>query len=100
MNTYKIILLAIIITIISNQNLKVTTTKGDIQGLYDSNLNCSYFLGIPYAQPPINSLRWKPPKPIEKWSHPLSRQLLMDLNVTNYLRLVVLLRINLKTVFN
>jgi para-nitrobenzyl esterase len=26
------------------------------------------FLGIPYATPPIGELRWKPPKPVSKWS--------------------------------
>ncbi|KAJ3538855.1 hypothetical protein NM208_g5723 [Fusarium decemcellulare] len=26
------------------------------------------FLGIPYAAPPVKSLRWKPPQPVRKWN--------------------------------
>jgi len=29
------------------------------------------FLGIPYAEPPIGKLRFKPPKPVQKWNETL-----------------------------
>ena len=44
----------------------VTTVSGDVQGL-DNGSSCT-FLGIPFAAPPINSLRWKPPQPATAWA--------------------------------
>jgi para-nitrobenzyl esterase len=37
----------------------VNTTIGPIQGFTQGGIN--NFLGVPYAQPPIGALRWKPP---------------------------------------
>lgn len=37
----------------------IQTTVGPIQGFVQNGLN--NFLGIPYAQPPVGPLRWKPP---------------------------------------
>ena len=37
----------------------VSTINGNIQGV-DNGSSCT-FLGIPFAAPPIASLRWKPP---------------------------------------
>jgi para-nitrobenzyl esterase len=45
---------------------KVTTSKGTIQGIDDSGV--TIFKGIPFAQPPTGNLRWKPPKPPQKWN--------------------------------
>jgi hypothetical protein len=44
----------------------LTTPSGDIQG-QDLGPSCA-FLGIPYAVPPLNDLRWKPPQPSPPWS--------------------------------
>jgi len=44
----------------------VTTANGDVQGV-DNGSSCS-FLGIPFAAPPIGSLRWKPPQPAASWA--------------------------------
>lgn len=45
----------------------VTTSLGKIVGKRDGNVNT--FLGIPYAQPPIGRLRFRPPQPTRSW-HP------------------------------
>src|SRR5262245_11725899 len=39
----------------------VTTDKGDVQGAWDSIYGWWRYQGIPYAEPPLGSLRWKPP---------------------------------------
>ena len=44
----------------------VTTGNGDVQG--QTNGSSCAFLGIPYAAPPINALRWKPPQPAPAWA--------------------------------
>ena len=44
----------------------VTTVSGDVQGV-DLGLSCA-FLGIPFAAPPVGSLRWKPPQPATVWA--------------------------------
>jgi para-nitrobenzyl esterase len=38
---------------------------GRIQGISENNL--SIFRGIPFAAPPVGSLRWKAPQPVVKW---------------------------------
>ena len=43
----------------------VTTPSGSIQGV-DLGASCA-FLGIPFAAPPLGSLRWKPPQPAVPW---------------------------------
>ena len=43
--------------------LKVKTTSGQIHGATRSRGGAE-FLGIPYAEPPIGDLRWRPPVPI------------------------------------
>jgi para-nitrobenzyl esterase len=43
----------------------VSTTEGNAQGL-DRGGSCA-FLGIPFAAPPLGSLRWKAPQPAAPW---------------------------------
>ena len=48
----------------------IETNQGTVQGVVKTARNGDEyhaFLGIPYAQPPVNELRWKPPKPAPKW---------------------------------
>ncbi|CAF0973312.1 unnamed protein product [Rotaria sordida] len=53
---------------IANANKPVTvhTNYGDVEG-YETDL-ARVFYGIPYAQPPVDTLRWKRPVPIPKWA--------------------------------
>ena len=43
----------------------VTTDKGVVRGVVQNGLR--EFKGIPYATPPVGSLRWTPPLPAEPW---------------------------------
>jgi hypothetical protein len=46
----------------------VFTFVNDFIGFYDSNNTVRAFLGIPFASPPVNQLRWKPPVAPENWT--------------------------------
>ena len=45
--------------------LTVTLPAGKIQGAQCDNVGTSAFLSIPFAQPPVNQLRFAPPEPFE-----------------------------------
>ncbi|HAQ38219.1 MAG TPA: hypothetical protein DCQ58_06885 [Saprospirales bacterium] len=47
----------------------VSTQYGPVSG--HLNENVFEFLGIPYASPPINNFRWKPPTATPAWTSPL-----------------------------
>lgn len=47
----------------------VKTENGVIKGINDSGV--LIFKGIPFAQPPVNGLRWKAPKPVLNWQDTL-----------------------------
>jgi para-nitrobenzyl esterase len=44
---------------------QVKTLSGVVEGKNDGPVQA--FLGIPYAQPPVGDLRWKPPAPAASW---------------------------------
>lgn len=47
--------------------LTVSTTSGHVHGKIDPALpNVRQFLGIPYAQPPVDELRWKAPEALSQ----------------------------------
>ncbi|GAA5444366.1 para-nitrobenzyl esterase [Microbulbifer sp. NBRC 101763] len=48
----------------------IDTPAGPIVGKVDEATRTYKFLGIPYARPPINDLRWKAPEPMPNWSVP------------------------------
>ena len=45
---------------------QVKTAQGSLEGLRlgDSEV----YRGIPYAKPPVGSLRWRPPQSVDAWS--------------------------------
>ena len=45
-----------------------TTAEGPVEGVASNGV--TRFLGIPYASPPVGSLRWMPPQPVVKWTAP------------------------------
>lgn len=41
--------------------------NGTIEGNYDTQTGIQFYLGIPFAKPPVGDLRWKAPQPLENW---------------------------------
>jgi para-nitrobenzyl esterase len=52
----------------ADDQLTIKTDKGKIRGKMADDGQVRIFLGIPYAAPPIGTLRWKPPQPGLKWN--------------------------------
>lgn len=50
------------------QRITVETTRGPIQGR--SKEGVYLFAGVPYAEPPLENLRFKPPQPHAPWTEP------------------------------
>ena len=53
-------------------SIRVTTDKGQVEGVYTADQQVIAFKGIPYATPPVGELRWQPPQPAAKWKRVLS----------------------------
>jgi para-nitrobenzyl esterase len=47
--------------------MQVEIESGTIEGNFDTETNIKKFFGVPYAQPPVGELRWRPPQPVEAW---------------------------------
>ena len=47
---------------------RVTIDGGALAGRVDSASGSLVFEGIPYAAPPVDDLRWRPPRPVASWS--------------------------------
>lgn len=46
----------------------IRTTAGLVSGVASSDGRVVSFKGIPYAAPPVGTLRWREPQPVEPWS--------------------------------
>ncbi|GAB3261572.1 carboxylesterase/lipase family protein [Nocardioides dilutus] len=44
----------------------VETAAGPVRGLAHDGIES--WLGVPYAAPPVDDFRWRPPQPVEPWS--------------------------------
>jgi len=44
---------------------RVETANGIVEGITVNGVQA--FLGIPFAQPPVGDLRWRPPQPADSW---------------------------------
>jgi len=51
---------------VGNSSPIVQTGSGPVQGFVSNGV--AEFLGIPYAAPPVGSLRWMPPQPPQPWA--------------------------------
>ena len=49
----------------SNQ---VAIESGTVEGVADNGVLA--FKGIPFAEPPVGALRWRPPQPVTPWPGP------------------------------
>jgi para-nitrobenzyl esterase len=50
-----------------SERVVVETTHGTLRG-YGPTDDTWQWLGIPYAEPPVGQLRWKPPQTLEPWT--------------------------------
>jgi len=48
--------------------IQVKIENGKIEGIYDTKTGLQYYLGIPFAKPPVGNLRWKAPQSPDNWS--------------------------------
>ena len=73
---YKTILLAWIACLVFNDVIAQTNnyfpvqakvSNGVIEGNYDSKTGMQFYLGVPFAKPPVGTLRWKAPQPLDNW---------------------------------
>ncbi|MFL6575885.1 MAG: carboxylesterase family protein, partial [Povalibacter sp.] len=46
---------------------QIKTATGTIEGIANERSHTNTFLGVPFAQPPVGELRWKPPQPVKPW---------------------------------
>jgi para-nitrobenzyl esterase len=46
---------------------RVKTVNGIVEGAIEKGSGIRSFKGIPFAEPPVGDLRWKPPQPVKNW---------------------------------
>jgi para-nitrobenzyl esterase len=49
-------------------SVQAKTTNGIIEGNYDTKTGMQFYLGVPFAKPPVGLLRWKAPQPLNNWA--------------------------------
>ena len=52
----------------ANPTPPVKIQTGMLTGYYDKQGEIATFKGVPFAQPPVGELRWKPPQPARPWT--------------------------------
>ncbi|KAG9530906.1 carboxylesterase, partial [Aureobasidium melanogenum] len=62
--TFILSLATLVPSVVSASPPIVTIKNGTVQGRHSAEWNQDFFLGIPYAQPPLNDLRFRWPQPI------------------------------------
>ena len=51
----------------AQQPRPIKIESGKLQGVLSADQKVIAYKGIPYAQPPIEELRWRPPQPVARW---------------------------------
>ncbi len=51
----------------ANASDRVQISNGVVEGVVVQSTGVRIFKGIPFAQPPVGDLRWKPPQPVKNW---------------------------------
>jgi hypothetical protein len=69
---YSFSIAAILLTINSTATAempdRVQTANGVVEGIGQQSSGVRVFRGIPFAQPPVGDLRWRPPQPVKDWN--------------------------------
>ncbi|MGB3799664.1 MAG: carboxylesterase family protein, partial [Lewinella sp.] len=47
--------------------VQTQVTNGTLEGNYSTRTGVQAYLGIPFAAPPVDELRWQPPQPASDW---------------------------------
>lgn len=47
---------------------QVKTSNGTLEGTLSAKTGIRSFKGVPFAEPPVGDLRWKPPQPVKNWT--------------------------------
>ena len=47
--------------------VQVSTVNGIIEGNYNTHTGIQTYFGVPFAKPPVGSLRWKAPQAMDNW---------------------------------
>ena len=70
-NRYRVLCVTLLMTMSTASVLAADRVKlagGTVEGTGPQASGLREFKGIPFAQPPVGSLRWSPPQPVKKWS--------------------------------
>jgi para-nitrobenzyl esterase len=60
-----------VLALVFGADITVNPPAGPVVGREDAEGTIS-FLGIPFAEPPLNERRWRKPEPKKSWSEPLN----------------------------
>ena len=52
---------------VAEMKAPIHTETGAVSGVAGRDAAITVFKGIPYAEPPVGSMRWKPPVPMSSW---------------------------------
>ncbi len=62
-----VVALIALLAVAATAQVHVTTNNGTLEGRLDMDANVRMFKGIPFAEPPVGDLRWRPPQPVKNW---------------------------------